>query len=61
MEGVDGGMKENGEELAAFAEDAAQDTGDGEDELAVGDFVTDGGGDLAGVIAAITIAYITFL
>jgi hypothetical protein len=54
-------MKENGEELAAFAEDAAQDTGDGEDELAVGDFVTDGGGDLAGVIAAITIAYITFL
>lgn|GEM_PF-1112669 len=45
LEGVDGGMKENGEELAAFAEDAAQDTGDGEDELAVGDFVTDGGGD----------------
>ena len=41
LEGVDGGMKENGEELAAFAEDAAQDTGDGEDELAVGDFVTD--------------------
>ncbi len=45
LEAVDGGMKENGEELAAFAEDAAQDTGDGEDELAVGDFVTDGGGD----------------
>ena len=45
LEGVDGGMKENGEELAAFAEDAAQDAGDGEDELAVGDFVTDGGGD----------------
>ena len=41
LEGVDGGMKENGEELAAFAEDAAQDTGHGEDELAVGDFVTD--------------------
>ena len=31
--------------MAAFAEDAAQDAGDGEDELAVGDFVADGGGD----------------
>ena len=34
-----------GEELAAFPEDAAQDAGDGEDELAVGDFVADGGGN----------------
>ena len=45
MEGVDGGVKENGEELAAFAKDAAQDAWNGEDELAVGDFVADGGGD----------------
>ena len=45
LEGVDGGVKENGEELAAFAEDAAQDAGDGEDELAVRDFVADGGCD----------------
>ena len=45
LEGVDGGVKENGEELAAFAKDAAQDAGDGEDELAVRDFVADGGCD----------------
>ena len=31
--------------MAAFAEDSAQDAGDGEDELAVRDFVADGGGD----------------
>ena len=31
--------------MASFAEDTAQDTGDGEDELTVGDFVADGGGD----------------
>jgi len=31
--------------VAAFAEDAAQDLGDGEHELPVGDFVADGGGD----------------
>jgi hypothetical protein len=30
------------EEIAAFAEDAAEDFGDGGDELAVGDFVADG-------------------
>jgi hypothetical protein len=35
-EGFGGGVEEDGEELAAFAEDAAQDAGDGEDELAVG-------------------------
>ncbi|MCU0777738.1 MAG: hypothetical protein MUF86_08730 [Akkermansiaceae bacterium] len=34
-----------GEEVAAFAEDAAEDFGDGEDVLAVRDFVADGGGD----------------
>ena len=45
LEGVDGGVKENGEEPAAFAKDAAQDAGDGEDELAVRDFVADGGCD----------------
>jgi len=38
-------VEEEGEEFAAFAEDAAQDFWDGEDELAVGDFVADGGGD----------------
>ena len=31
--------------MAAFAEDAAQDAGDGEDELAVWDFVADCVGD----------------
>ena len=44
-EALAGSAEENGEEVAAFAEDAAQDLGDGEDELAVGDFVADGGGD----------------
>ncbi len=40
-----GGMEEVGEEVAAFAKDAAQDLGDGEDELTVGYFVADAGGD----------------
>jgi hypothetical protein len=40
-----GGVEEVGEELAAFAKDAAEDLGDGEHELAVGHFVADGGGD----------------
>ena len=44
-EGFGGGMEEVGEELAAFAKDAAEDLGDGEHELAVGHFVADGGGD----------------
>jgi len=44
-QGFSGGVEEVGEKMAAFAEDAAQDFGDGEDELAVGDFVADGGGD----------------
>jgi hypothetical protein len=38
-------MEEVGEELAAFAEDAAEHLWDGEHELAVGHFVADGGGD----------------
>ena len=33
------------EEVAAFAEDAAEGLGDGEEELPVRDFVADGGGD----------------
>ena len=45
LEGSGGGVKENGEEPAAFAEDSAQDAWNGEDELAVRDFVADGGGD----------------
>jgi hypothetical protein len=45
LEGGGGSVEQVGEEVAAFAEDAAQDLGDGEDELAVGDFVADGGGD----------------
>jgi len=35
-------VEEEGEEVAAFAEDAAGDLGDGEDKLAVGDFVANG-------------------
>ena len=45
LEGGGGGVEEVGEEVAAFAEDAAEDLGDGEDELAVGDFVADCVGD----------------
>ena len=41
----DSGVKENGEELASFPEDAAEDAWYGEDELAVGNFVADRGGD----------------
>ena len=44
-EGFGGGVEEVGEELAAFAEDATEDLGDGEHELAVGHFVAGGGGD----------------
>ena len=35
-EGFGGGFEEEVEEIAAFAEETAQDFGDGEDELAVG-------------------------
>ncbi len=51
LEGIGGGFEEEMEEIAAFAEDAAKDFGDGEDELAVGDFVADGGGDPSGGLA----------
>ena len=51
LEGIGGGFEEEVEEIAAFAEDATEDFGDGEDELAVGDFVTDGGGDPIGGLA----------
>jgi hypothetical protein len=44
-ETLGGGAEEDGEMGSAFAKDAAQDLGDGEDELAVGDFVADGSGD----------------
>jgi hypothetical protein len=44
-EGVGGGLEEEIEEVAAFAEDAAEHFRDGEDELAVGDGLADGGGD----------------
>ena len=45
LKGGGGSVEQEGEEVAAFAEDAVQDLGDGEDELAVGDFVADGVGD----------------
>jgi len=41
-EGISGGFEEQIEEVAAFAEDAAEHFRDGEDELAVGDGVADG-------------------
>ena len=46
-----GGFEEEMQEIAAFAEDTAEDFGDGEDELAVRDFVADGGGDPIGGLA----------
>jgi len=56
-EGVGSGFKEKMEEVAAFAEDAAQHFGDGKDELAVGDGVADGGGDpCAGLEGAALVA-----
>jgi hypothetical protein len=45
LEGGGGGVEEVGEKVAAFAKDAPQDAGNGEDKLAVWDFVADGGGD----------------
>lgn len=44
-QGIGGGVEEVGEEMAAFAEDAAEDARDGEYELAVGNRMADGGGD----------------
>jgi hypothetical protein len=50
-QGVGGGFEQKMEEVAALAENAAQGFRDGEDELAVGDFVADGGGDPLGALA----------
>ena len=47
LEGGRSGVEEMGEEVAAFAEDATQDSGDGEDELPVRDIMADAGGDPA--------------
>jgi len=44
-EGVGGGLEEQIEEVAAFAEDAAEHFRDGKDELAMGNGLADGGGD----------------
>ena len=44
-QGIGGGVEEVGEDLAAFAEDAAEDPGDGEYELAVRNRMADCGGD----------------
>ena len=52
-EEFDGGFEEEVEEVAAFAEDATEDFGDGEDELTAGDFVhhgVDGAGVFSGVL-----------
>ena len=50
-------MEEEMEEVSAFAEDAAQDFGDGENELAVGNGVADAGGDpFAGLAGAALVA-----
>jgi hypothetical protein len=51
LEGFGGGFEEEVEEVAAFAEDAAENLRDGEDKLAVGDIVADGGGDPIGGLA----------
>jgi hypothetical protein len=56
LEGFGGGFEEEVEEVAAFAEDAVEDFGDGEDELAVRDFVADGGGDPIGGLADTALA-----
>jgi hypothetical protein len=50
-EGVGGCLEKNAEQVAAFPENAAQHAGDGEDELAVGDFMADSGGDPGGDVA----------
>jgi len=44
-ESIGGGFKEQIEEVAAFAEDAAEHFRDRKDELTVGDGMADGGGD----------------
>ena len=46
-----GGLEEDMEEVPAFAEDAAEHFWEGEDKLAVGNCVADGGGDPCGGLA----------
>ena len=56
-QGLDGGLEKEVEEVPALAEDAAEHFRESEDELAVRDFVADGGGDpLAGVADAALVA-----
>ena len=56
-EGVGGGLEKKMEEVAAFAEDAAEHFGNGKHELAVGDGMADGVGDpCAGVKGAALVA-----
>ena len=45
LQGGCGGVEQEGEEPASFAEDAAQDSGDGEDELTVRNIMADACGD----------------
>ena len=52
-EGISGGFEEQIEEVAAFAEDAAEHFRDGKDELAVGDGVAHGLGDPCAGLASI--------
>ena len=54
---VSGGFEEKMEEVAAFAENAAEHSGNGKDELAVRDGMADGSGDpCAGVEGAALVA-----
>jgi hypothetical protein len=56
-EAFGGSAKEKGEMGSAFAEDAAENLGNGEDKLAMRDFVADGGGDpFAGAAYAALVA-----
>ena len=50
-EGAGGGLEEEVEEIAAFAEDAAEDARDGKNELPVGHFMADRGGNPGGKVA----------
>jgi hypothetical protein len=48
-------LEEEMEQITVFAEDAAEDAGDGENELPVGDLMADGGGDPDGGLADATL------
>lgn len=45
LEGAGGDVEQVGEQVASLAENATQDSGDGEDELPVRDIMADAGGD----------------